>query len=988
MNYPSSFRHVRRFMSRGLRLLAILTLSIIFYIILLASNCFAAKKFHNMRIKNIHIEAEPFINKKEMKWLLNFKPGTIYSDKLIQRGIKTMFLKDFFSDIVVEAEEVDGMVDLTFTLLPKIRINEIGFTGNSEFWNSDLKRSVTIRENDELHEKKIAESIKKLKSFYVKNGFLNVDITYELNKRKDKYDIELLFIIDEGARSKIRSIDIEYPNRAISFDREELLDAMDIAQGDTCSKKNRDKAMSNIIEYFVKNRYYDLGEVRFEYDNVENVDLKLVVDIPYKVKINFNGNDLYSDEKLFSFFDFAKEKTSGTVDKYLNDIMKFYRDNGFYFVKIAVDKKESESDKIKEIINGEKVIDITVFEGPRVKINEIKFTGNLRYKTPRLRKHMLTRNSSFFSNEYLLKNILIDDLKTIKYAYQKNGFLDVKIGKKDELGDLSVYDRVRAGKLKMIVDSAKTPDGKKVLYYLELKYDTATSEVDILIPIDEGKQTVVSDITYRTLKTQVHPRGYIVAKPSYDDIKEEYKEEILRRLKNRVGNPLNIYRLEDEKRVIREVYRRYGYYKVNTDVKSELLPGNKVKLTYIIDEGIKAKIGKRIIAGNDFTKKKVIRREAKLERGDPFVRDDLYLARQRIYRLGYFELVNIHDDISAELDRVKDLVYEVKEKDCGSVIFELGYATEEGVRGSVEVKHTNLGGYGRVASLKADADGNSSGLTFFFEEPWLFNNPYDATISVADRYYQEESYTLREFSTTVGVKKDFFDTIQGILQYVVEFDELRDVEDVAVVIPEDVGTNRICAISPLLVWDSRNDPFNPTSGSFNSFKFDYSSKELGSQLHFQKLTGRSSWYIPLRRNITFALSFRGGYGFSIDAEPELPINKRFFLGGRNTVRGFSADSIGPKGEGDIPIGGSVMVNYNAEFRLSFGKTWGGIIFYDAGNVWSDNSDFDPVEVRDAAGVGIRFLTMAGPLSLDIGQKLDRQPGEALTEWYFTIGNIF
>jgi outer membrane protein insertion porin family len=345
--------------------------------------------------------------------------------------------------------------------------------------------------------------------------------------------------------------------------------------------------------------------------------------------------------------------------------------------------------------------------------------------------------------------------------------------------------------------------------------------------------------------------------------------------------------------------------------------------------------------------------------------------------------------ISPEDEKVKDLLVKIKERNCGYGEFRVGYATEEGLRGSIEVGHINLYGYGRDVSIRADADENGRKYMISFKEPWLFNHPYDATIYLIRQYLQRDSYAIRKSSATVGIKKDFTETLKGVLQYELEYDRLSDVESEAIIIPEDEGTNRICTVSPYLVRDSRNDPFNPTRGSLNSFRFDYADEDLGSELRFQKIIGRSSWYFPLRRNITLALSFRGGYGFSIGSETtELPINKRFFLGGRNTVRGFVLDSIGPKGDGDVPIGGNVMTNYNAEFRLSFGKSWGGLIFYDAGNIWANSEYFEADDLRDAVGLGFRYITVAGPISLDVGRKLDRKPGESLTEWYFTIGNIF
>ncbi len=877
---------------------------------------FAAPQFHGKQISQIEINAEPFINKKEMKRLLDFGTGSVYSEKLIQKGIETIFLKGFFSDIIVDAkEDTTGKVKLTFTLIPKTRIANIEFTGNDFFWDSDLTEIITIRENDEFYDKNIAQSVKKLKRYYKSVGFINADIHYKINQLSDPYKREVIFEVDEGDYAVIDKISLTFPN--IEFDEDKILDVINIDIGDRLSETLIKEAGTRLDEYLIDNKYYDLDKIKFVYEETQKVRLNVVVDVPYKVKINFIGNEIYSDKKLSSFFNFIKHKSSDIKvieENYISEMLNFYRSKGFYFAKITVGKKTQEPQDRFTIKDGEKVIDIYVDEGRKVRIVTLIFTGNTVHSDNRLANQTLTRKSGTFINEYLVQSVLNNDIKALEYLYQKKGYLDVSIQPK-------------------------------------LLFNDDNSEVTVVFQIDEGEPTMISYL-------------------KINGVSQEHKEFVHDIIKTKVAAPINIYRLEDEKIVISKYYKDKGYYNIKVEIDSKFLPGNKVRLIYNINEGVKARIHKIIISGNDFTKKKVIRRESKLSKGDPYRQSDILAAQQKIYRLGFFEKVSI-SNISAAGEEEKDIVIKVKEKNCGQVEFGVGYATEEGVRGSVEVSHKNLYGYGRVASIRADADENSRRYTFYFEEPWLFNQPYDATLYLVDQYLVENSYSIRKFGATFGVKKNFTDNLLGMIQYELEFDELLDVDE-DVIIPEDVGTSyRICTVSPYLVYDSRDDPFNPADGSINSFKYDNAAKEFGSQLEFQKFTGRSSWYMPLRRNITLALSFRGGYGFSIGEDDKLPINKRFYLGGRSTVRGFKSDSIGPKGEGDSPVGGNVMTNYNSELRISFGRSWGGIIFYDAGNVWMTGASVDLLDLRDAVGLGFRFITVAGPISLDVGRKLDR-----------------
>jgi outer membrane protein insertion porin family len=121
---------------------------------------------------------------------------------------------------------------------------------------------------------------------------------------------------------------------------------------------------------------------------------------------------------------------------------------------------------------------------------------------------------------------------------------------------------------------------------------------------------------------------------------------------------------------------------------------------------------------------------------------------------------------------------------------------------------------------------------------------------------------------------------------------------------------------------------------------------------------------------------------------EVPIQKRFFIGGRTTVRGFTEESLGPHAADGTPTGGNYMANLNTELRVPLQYGFIVALFVDAGSVWFQgipNSGFD---LRESAGLGLRYATPVGPIALDYGWKLDRREGESASEWHFTIGAVF
>ena len=107
----------------------------------------------------------------------------------------------------------------------------------------------------------------------------------------------------------------------------------------------------------------------------------------------------------------------------------------------------------------------------------------------------------------------------------------------------------------------------------------------------------------------------------------------------------------------------------------------------------------------------------------------------------------------------------------------------------------------------------------------------------------------------------------------------------------------------------------------------------------------------------------------------LPINKTFYGGGSNSVRGWRSNELRPQGtpriEGFQGInykGGTFLVEGSTEIRYRFIENIGTALFFDYGNVWLSYNDFRFDEVALAAGIGLRYYTQVAPFRIDFGFK--------------------
>jgi outer membrane protein assembly factor BamA len=89
-----------------------------------------------------------------------------------------------------------------------------------------------------------------------------------------------------------------------------------------------------------------------------------------------------------------------------------------------------------------------------------------------------------------------------------------------------------------------------------------------------------------------------------------------------------------------------------------------------------------------------------------------------------------------------------------------------------------------------------------------------------------------------------------------------------------------------------------------------------------------------------------------------------------------------------PIGGEAIFLFNQDWSFPIWGSLRGELFFDAGNVYPTLDDFDPTDLRYDAGVGLRLDTPIGPIRVEYGWKLDRQPDESAGELIFAIGTLF
>jgi outer membrane protein assembly factor BamA len=300
---------------------------------------------------------------------------------------------------------------------------------------------------------------------------------------------------------------------------------------------------------------------------------------------------------------------------------------------------------------------------------------------------------------------------------------------------------------------------------------------------------------------------------------------------------------------------------------------------------------------------------------------------------------------------------------------------------------------------------------------WWLGKNLSARLDLIGLQDHAISFDLAKVSLTPGMDFKLTDNLALTVEYEVEFDDLSCAagQECGGASAErwrryDEGSLLLGSLRPEISWDRRDNLFRPHRGTFLSLRTELASgMGVGPEVLYLKLDGLATGYLPLGRETTLAFSVRGGIIYHLTGDSTTPSHKLFWLGGRNTVRGFPEEGLIPvdqenpndpgspcvpkTGADDrevcISMGGNAYLLLKGELRFPLiPETLEGAFFVDLGNLWADPANvIDQFSLRPSAGFGMRFVTPIGLVAFDFGFNLDPDEDRREEIWnlHFNIG---
>lgn len=377
------------------------------FVILLTALLLSSQAMAQQVVRQIEVKGTERIDPTTVLSYLDLKVGQELSGQSLDRGLKSLFATGLFADVKLEQNGDTVIVNVQENAI----VNEIAFEGNDKLKDEELQPEIQLRPRQVLTRTKVQADVTRLYQIYRRNGRFSANIEPKIIKL-DQNRVNLVFEIDEGPVTKIKSIrfvgnkrfddnrlrseistketawyrfitsDDRYDPDRLSYDQE-MLRRFYLQQGYADFEINSAIAeLSNEQDHFYVTFTIKEGE-RYKVGNVEIVsairDLKTD---QLKDTISVVSGEWYNADEV--------QKSVETMTDRLGDMQ-------YAFVNV---RPEMNRQRDKRVID----LKFNISESPRVFVERIDVSGNVRTLDKVLRREMLLVEGDPFNRSKLARS--------------------------------------------------------------------------------------------------------------------------------------------------------------------------------------------------------------------------------------------------------------------------------------------------------------------------------------------------------------------------------------------------------------------------------------------------------------------------------------------------------------------------------------------------------------------------------------------------------
>ena len=343
-----------------------------------------------------------------IKKRLKTKVNDIFSQTKFDEDLKMLAVE--FSRIDPEVTELNNEVFITIKLYPKPVVGKIIWEGNKKVKSKRLQKELDIAVGSVFSRDNFLRAFHKLKRYYVKKGYFETEIDYELIEDPSANFIDIKVIINEGRSGHISKIIFK---GVTGKEEGKLIDLMATKKYNIfTSWLNNDGIFSDellerdeyVILSMLQNAGYANARVKMKIIDVKEED-HVIVEVSinkgpmfYCKEITFDGNTVFASDQIDKLFIIRPNMpySPETIQESVHNIANMYGKYGYidcnvnYKVTLANDENAYH-------------IHVHIDEGKQYRVGLIKVFGNKSTQTNVILHECLLSPGDIFNMRKLAK---------------------------------------------------------------------------------------------------------------------------------------------------------------------------------------------------------------------------------------------------------------------------------------------------------------------------------------------------------------------------------------------------------------------------------------------------------------------------------------------------------------------------------------------------------------------------------------------------------
>ncbi|MCW8915820.1 MAG: outer membrane protein assembly factor BamA [Magnetovibrio sp.] len=359
-------------------------------------------------IAAIAVEGAQRVDAETVRSYLTVREGDAFDPVRIDRSLKALFSTGLFSDVSLRREGET----LVIIVVENPVINRIAFEGNNRLKDEDLSAEVGLKARMIYTRSKVQNDVDRIQTYYQKSGRFSVTVEPKLIQLPQNR-VDLVFEIDEGKLTEVQNIRFVGNRVFDDGDLQEVVRTREtrwyrfLSSDDTYDPDRITFDRELLRRFYLKNGYADfkvLSAIAELTPSRDQFFITFTVEEGRRYKfgdvtVEANLRDMKAEDVAENLKIETGEWYDATVvDQSVEDLTDAVGNLGYAFVDVRPNVDRNAEDGIINLA-------FEIKEGPRVFVERINVTGNVRTLDEVIRREFDVVEGDAFNAAKLRKSI-------------------------------------------------------------------------------------------------------------------------------------------------------------------------------------------------------------------------------------------------------------------------------------------------------------------------------------------------------------------------------------------------------------------------------------------------------------------------------------------------------------------------------------------------------------------------------------------------------